>query len=220
MSSEDLEDSHGSIKDLDDFHWSKLINSTVYDTKELYSKWAPDYEKDSHLRNDPSHIRDEACLLIPEIERANKRVLDCAAGTGLVGQQLHEVGFRHIDALDACPEMLQEAKKKNVYASLIEAFIGPQPLPIENDTYDLLVGTGLFVEGYVTPDCLPEMIRVVKSGGLLILAIREERLIESPTFIHMEEIMESNDKWRLLTRKVIPNYHQELSGVLWVYKVL
>ena len=40
------------------------------------------------------------------------KVLDVAAGTGIVGKALWDVGFRHITALDFSREMLAVAKKK------------------------------------------------------------------------------------------------------------
>ena len=35
-------------------------------------------------------------------DRANARVLDLAAGTGLVGKDLHKIGFTNMDAVGKC----------------------------------------------------------------------------------------------------------------------
>lgn len=40
------------------------------------------------------------------------KILDCGAGTGLLGSQLVERGgFTNVDALDGCEQMLEVAKK-------------------------------------------------------------------------------------------------------------
>lgn len=38
-------------------------------------------------------------------------ILDCGAGTGLLGQELYRKGFTNLRALDGCPKMLEQAKK-------------------------------------------------------------------------------------------------------------
>ena len=43
---------------------------------------------------------------------ATVKILDVAAGTGLVGVELVKVGFKHIVALDYSQEMLDLAKEK------------------------------------------------------------------------------------------------------------
>ena len=40
-------------------------------------------------------------------------------------------GLTNVDCLDASAEMLAEAKKRNVYRNLIEAFLGKNRLPID-----------------------------------------------------------------------------------------
>merc|ERR1712020_850034 len=56
-------------------------------------------------------------------DRANARVLDLAAGTGLVGKDLHKIGFTNMDAVGTCnyyirnfsESMLVELRAKKVY---------------------------------------------------------------------------------------------------------
>ncbi|CAH1259408.1 Hypp2273 [Branchiostoma lanceolatum] len=42
-----------------------------------------------------------------------------------------------------------------------------------DDTYDVVTGSGLFSYSHVKADCLDELIRVVRPGGLVCLALRE-----------------------------------------------
>ena len=50
------------------------------------------------------------------------KIIDAGAGTGLAGEELFKLGYTNIDALDISQEMLNEAKKKNVYKKLICAY--------------------------------------------------------------------------------------------------
>ena len=47
------------------------------------------------------------------------KIIDCGAGTGLCGVELHKLGYTNLCALDISPEMLNEARKKNVYQKFI-----------------------------------------------------------------------------------------------------
>ena len=46
--------------------------------------------------------------------------------------QLYEGGYVNIDALDGSPEMLEEAKRKDIYKRIICDYLGPNKLDIED----------------------------------------------------------------------------------------
>ena len=52
-------------------------------------------------------------------DNKNIRILDVAAGTGIVGQVLNQLGFSDVDALDVSEKMLKKAREKNVYRNFI-----------------------------------------------------------------------------------------------------
>ena len=54
---------------------------------------------------------------------ATVKILDVAAGTGLVGVELVKVGFKHIVALDYSQEMLDLAEEKGEFKSIWTSFI-------------------------------------------------------------------------------------------------
>merc|ERR1712223_1806282 len=85
-------------------------------------------------------------------DRANARVLDLAAGTGLVGKDLHKVGFTNIDGVDFSEAMLVELRKKNVY------------------TKDYC---GRFGHGHLNIQVLRQAARALKKGGLFVNAMSE-----------------------------------------------
>ena len=61
-------------------------------------------------------------------------------------------GLTNVDCLDASAEMLAEAKKRNVYRNLIEAFLGKNRLPIDSgeqndnrNTENMISGSGKLI---------------------------------------------------------------------------
>ena len=93
------------------------------------------------------------------------KIIDAGAGTGLAGMELCKLGYTNIDALDISQEMLDEAKKTNVYTKLICAPLNDQRNPqIATGEYHALISTGALVIGHVRPEALEEMTRMIKSG--------------------------------------------------------
>lgn len=71
-------------------------------------------------------------------KRRNK-IIDVAAGTGLAGVELSKLGYTNIDALDMSQEMLNQAKKKNVYQRLICSHLSDQRTSeIDTGQYDAI----------------------------------------------------------------------------------
>ena len=79
--------------------------------------------------------------------------------------ELSKLGYTNIDALDISQEMLNEAKKTNVYTKLICAPLNDQRNPeIATGEYHVLICTGTLIAAHVQPEALDEMIRMVKTG--------------------------------------------------------
>ena len=97
--------------------------------------------------------------------RSQIKIIDAGAGTGLTGEELFKLGYTNIDALDISQEMLNEAKKKNIYKKLICAPLTEQRIPeIQTGEYHALISTGALVIAHVRPEALEEMTRMVKPG--------------------------------------------------------
>lgn len=93
----------------------------------------------------------------------DSRILDMAAGTGLVGVRLRENGYTNIDALDGSAEMLIMAKKRQCYEKIITHFIRRDTkLPIEDHTYDHIIMAGGLC--HIDYETLPQIIRTCKPG--------------------------------------------------------
>jgi predicted TPR repeat methyltransferase len=144
---------------------------TPADSLQLYAEWANTYDK--------KFAKEHAYIMHQHVARAYinaggfQPVLDVGAGTGLCGQALRERGLDHIDATDISPEMLEVAKNKGIYHTLIEGdiLVG---LDVETGTYAGLVSSGTFTHGHVGPEALDELLRLVRSGGWIVISIHRE----------------------------------------------
>ena len=102
------------------------------------------------------------------------RPVDVPVGivTGLVGQFLHDHGLRQLSALDFSPEMLEQAKKRNVYQRFYQCDL-LRPLPISQN-FDAITAVGIFTEGHIGPEVLPRLKGLLKPGGLLAFSLRDD----------------------------------------------
>jgi ubiquinone/menaquinone biosynthesis C-methylase UbiE len=86
------------------------------------------------------------------MKKENIKILDVAAGTGLVGEELKKRGFneQNVTALDLCPDMLNVARKKNVYGKLIQAPFGStMPKGMTARSFDCVIMCGGFAAGHI-----------------------------------------------------------------------
>ncbi len=89
-------------------------------------------------------------------------ILDVGAGTGLVAENLNRMD---VDGIDISKEMLAIAKTKNIYRNVIEGDLSKR-LEIKDQTYNGIVSCGTFSHGLVGPECLDELLRIVKKESL------------------------------------------------------
>lgn len=103
--------------------------------------------------------------VIKDKRKDEMKIIDVAAGTGLIGVELQKLGYTALHALDISQEMLKEAEKKHVYKKIICAALNDQRIPeIETGEYDALVCGGTMLTGHIRSSALVEMIRIVKIG--------------------------------------------------------
>ena len=93
------------------------------------------------------------------------KIIDVGAGTGLIGKELHKLGYTDQHALDISPEMLNEAKEKNVHKSFICSSLSDKSIP-EDDKYkyDALVSGGTLEKGHLRPHAFDKMLAMVKTS--------------------------------------------------------
>ena len=183
------------------------------DSLELYEEWAPTYEQ--NLKEDYGYIAHRIAVeaFCNHCADASARILDLGCGTGLVGEELAARGFQQIDGLDISPGMLEEARRKQIYNDLI---IGDMTRPPDLDgrRYNAAIGVGCFGGGHVGPEHLPEMIRCVQTGGLLVFFINAIAYEQDDYPSHFRSL-EADGVWRVV-RTEQSNYMQAIERPGWI----
>ena len=126
---------------------------------------------DRFMRKDRAAY-DEMYALIRPIVR-HKTVLELATGTGLIAKHIVNAAA-HIEATDASPEMIAEAKRDNRSAKLHFSVQDMFRLPYADQSFDVVIVSNAL---HIVPQpekALQEIKRVLKDDGTLI----------APTFTH------------------------------------
>ncbi|XP_072024292.1 methyltransferase-like protein 27 [Amphiura filiformis] len=160
------------------------FNGTSEQLTTFYNENAEDYNEMSFLANyDKLGCHALIASLSELVPKKDARILDVAAGSGLAGKELRRFGYSNIDALEPAEKMLDLAKSENIYKNYIIDTVTPDKrTDIEDDTYDALCIMGAVLKGHVTLKCLPELMRITKSGGVIIFNVAEKYLKSDPQF--------------------------------------
>ena len=137
--------------------------------KDFWDKNAGRYDR--FMRKDWAAY-DEMYELIRPIVR-HKTVLELATGTGLIAKHIVNAAA-HIEATDASPEMIAEAKRDNRSAKLHFSVQDMFRLPYAEESFDVVIVSNAL---HIVPQpekALQEIKRVLKDDGVLI----------APTFTH------------------------------------
>ena len=126
---------------------------------------------DRFMRKDRAAY-DEMYAMIRPVVKA-KTVLELATGTGLIAKNIVNAAA-HIEATDASPEMIAEAKRDNRSAKLHFSVRDMFRLPYADKSFDVVIVSNAL---HIIPQpekALAEIRRVLKNDGVLI----------APTFTH------------------------------------
>lgn len=148
----------------------------VYDAKApeevaaVYDRWAANYDAEM-AKAGYRHPSIGLALLARHAPRGTGPVLDAGCGTGLLGDWLHILGFAPIEGLDFSAGMLEIAKAKGTYAKLHQLALG-RPLPFSDAQFGAIISTGVFTTGHVGAEALPELVRILRTGGAMVLTVK------------------------------------------------
>ncbi|XP_046580300.1 methyltransferase-like protein 27 [Haliotis rubra] len=202
------------------------VGITTEEVVDFYTKWAMNGKYDQDLRFEQYEGPVIAANAVAEYFRDDipqTKVLDVAAGTGLVGEQLQDHGFKHLDALEPASGMLEQARKKNIYTKIYCEFLNSKPLPIDDGSYDCSVSCGGMGEGHIPLHGFYELIRVTKPGGLVCIVMKESYLSQCKEYKDgLEQLMkelEDAGKWERLSRDVVPKYAFGENGVMFRFRI-
>ena len=139
--------------------------------KNFWDKNAGRYDR--FMRKDAAAYERLYELLCPVVR--HKTVLELATGTGLIAKNIVNAAA-HIEATDASPEMIIEAKRDNQSAKLHFSVQDMFHLPYADKSFDVAIVSNAL---HIVPQpekALVEIRRVLKDDGVLI----------APTFTHAE----------------------------------
>ena len=137
--------------------------------KDFWDRNAGRYDR--FMRKDRAAYEEIYELIRPIVR--HKTVLELATGTGLIAKHIVNAAA-HIEATDASPEMIAEAKRDNRSAKLHFSVQDMFRLPYANQSFDVVIVSNAL---HIVPQpekALAEIRRVLKDDGVLI----------APTFTH------------------------------------
>ena len=136
---------------------------------------------DHFMRKDREVYEKMYELIRPVVK--DKTVLELATGTGLIARHIINAAA-HIEATDASPEMITEAKRENCSAKLHFSVQDMFSLPYAGNSFDVVIVSNAL---HIVPQpekSLREIKRVLKDDGVLI----------APTFTHAENSLRGRIK--------------------------
>ena len=201
-------------------HYDNLDLSKSKNEDELlgvYKDWALLYDKDNDdllgTVSQPNAVQ----IFHEHIKDCKLKIIDVGCGTGLVGLELQNLGFSNFDGIDISQEMIDIAQGRG-YNSL---FLGNlnKSLPIDSNSYDAALCVGVFTHGHVGPDRFSELVRIVKSEGIICFTINED-VYESYAFDIAIKHLESENVWEVLDiKKHDYMVKKNVKGIYCVVKV-
>lgn len=171
---------------------------TPEDNRKLYAKWADTYESDFVVTQGYEHPRIIAEYFHSELsstENEIQTVIDIGTGTGLVGRYLSVLKPGIVlDGIDISPEMLAEAKKKNVYRNLYERDLSKSILETAAP-YDALITIGTFTHGHLGKDALLNILPLVRSDGYFVIGFNASYFTEQG----FQELLSDLEREKVIT---------------------
>jgi predicted TPR repeat methyltransferase len=174
------------------------------DGQELYAEWAETYDTTMVAGLGyvaPTFFADRFAAVVPWRDGL---VLDVGCGTGLVGEALSMHGFVRLEGLDLSEAMLAQAARRGIYQRQTIADL-TLPLELTDDSFDAVVCSGTFTSGHVTAECLDELVRVLRAGGILAASVHNA-VWESGGFVQAFDRLQHAGRLELIEMTAVPFY--------------
>jgi SAM-dependent methyltransferase len=140
------------------------------DVAAVYDGWASTYDAEM-AKAGYRHPAVGLALLARHLPRGAGPVLDAGCGTGLLGDWLGILGFAPVEGLDLSEGMLAVARAKGAYARLHHLALGRE-LPFADGQFAGVISTGVFTTGHVGIEGVPELLRITRAGGPIVLTVK------------------------------------------------
>lgn len=177
----------GDVSSNTDWHMSKLHEVIISDwSKEekldAYATWSHAFDHDV-LKQGYTSPEIVAAKVLSLTKGKALSVIDIGCGTGLLVPPLVSLakqrGFDlNLVGLDFCQQMLDKARPKDLYSTLINADI-TEPLPVPENSFDFIISGGVFVAGHCGPEVIPNIVCCLKPGGYAVFTIRVQTFADA-----------------------------------------
>merc|ERR1719350_1100550 len=159
-------------------------------TVKFYDDWSEKYDDDLVVVGNYNGYIKCADALVRLGLNHQVSILDLAAGTGLLGAEIGRNGYCNVDGLDSSLGMLGQARAQGTFKNYIHARVeGLGSIPVNDETYDVIVSSNGFAPGQIYPSALPELLRVTRPGGYILIAMKDGYHLTSQRFALMDTVI-------------------------------
>ncbi len=157
-----------------------------------YAGWAATYDRDTLAQG--YSLPFAVCAWVARhVPAGAGPLLDLGCGTGLSAPLLAALGYGEVHGLDASDAMLAAAAARGGYAALHRASLG-EALPFADGAFAAALSAGTFTEGHAPASALPEVARLVRPGGAVVLTVRES-VLEAKGFRAVFARLAAGGRW-------------------------
>ena len=186
------------------------------EAKAFYDRWAAGYEAEMAENTYATPLRC-AKALAEFAETQDGPLAEFGCGTGLGGAALAEAGFSQIEGFDISPDMLEQARAKDIYRNLglLDLSLA---LDLPTDTYRNAAAIGVLNPNHMPTTVIDEMLNLLPSGGCLVFSLNDHTLAEGTMETRILELTEYNVADLVFKEHgdVLPGI--ELGGCVYVLK--
>jgi SAM-dependent methyltransferase len=163
--------------------------------QQAYSNWAASYDADLAAAG-YAYFTLAPAVVAHYIHDTDARILDAGSGTGRIGAFLALLGYSNITGIDLSEEMLALARGRRAYRALQRMDLG-QRLEFADASFDAVYTFGAFTTGHAPPEGYRELVRVLRPGGYLILALTDKARTHSGYGIVLEDLSQQKQIERI-----------------------
>lgn len=168
--------------------------------REGYTAWAEQYDRDVMMMGyqTPAMV---AAMAARHVERDESPILDCGAGTGLIGLLLEGLGYRDVAAMDMSEDMLTLARARGCYSDVRTGVLG-ETLDYPDDHFAAIIAGGVFTLGHAPANAYEEIARILRPGGHFIVSERVDNDANAD-YRASREALEQQGIWHLVERSEV-----------------
>lgn len=195
--------------------------SSVTESQQAYDDWSNSYEADI-FKFESRFPFIPAAVFTRFVKPGDGVILDAGCGTGLHIEPIYLAGYRPIVGIDLSEGMLSIAKEKNIYSELHRMTLGNR-LDFEDNRFANTITVGTITPGHAPAHSYEELIRVTKTGGLIVVNLRSDDEVD-PDYPAALKKYEDEARWQLIFESAqypaMPAGEPDVLTTVYVYKVL